>query len=161
MLIFTGDAQPPTPEGQHIISEKVLAVAQELGVRRVFTLGAFITGMPVTIPRVFGTATSSELLKMLEAKGVKTMTGGSITGMNGLLFGLAQIKGLEGIGLYGETSGFGVDAEAAKAILVVLADILDLSLDYSAMKLEEQPRNEEDVRAETKESQRKIREYIT
>ncbi len=164
MLIFTGDAQPATPEGQHVISEKILAVAQELGVKRVFTLGAFITGMPVAIPRVFGTATSSELLKTLEAKGVKTMTEGNITGMNGLLFGLAQIKGMQGIGLYGETSGFAVDTEAAKAIVVALADILDLSLDYSSLKLEEQPRIEEEepARPETKEeSQKKVREYIT
>ncbi len=165
MLIFTGDAQPATPEGQHVISEKILEVAQELGVKRIFTLGAFITGMPVAIPRVFGTATSSELLKTLEAKGVKTMTEGNITGMNGLLFGLAQIKGMEGIGLYGETSGFAVDTEAAKAIVVALADILDLSLDYSTIKLEEQPDmvgEEEPVRPETKEeSQKKVREYIT
>ena len=165
MLIFTGDAQPATPEGQHVISEKILAVAQELGVKKVFTLGAFITGMPVTIPRVFGTATTLELLKTLEAKGVKTMTEGNITGMNGLLFGLAQIKGMEGIGLYGETSGFALDAEAAKAILVALADILDLSLDYSAMKQDEQPNGVEErepFKPETKEeSQKKVREYIT
>ena len=49
--------------------------------------------------------------------------------------------------------------------MVALGDILGLSLDYSTIKLEEQPNmvgEEEPVRPETKEeSQKKVREYIT
>ena len=165
LLIFTGDAQATTVEGQHIISEKVLEMAQQLGVKKVFTLGAFITGSIVENPEVFGTATSPELLKVLQENGVKTMSEGNITGMNGLLFGLAKVNGMDGIGLYGATSGFAADPNAARAILNVLEKMLNLTLDYSAIKEEREAIEfEEDAPPKTEskeESQKKVREYIT
>lgn len=165
LLIFTGDSQATTPEGQHMISEKILQVAGELGVKKVFTVGAFITGKIVSSPLVYGTASSAELLEKLQNFGVKTMSEGNITGMNGLLFGLARTNNMESIGLYGETSGIGADPKAAKAVIAVLERMLDIVLDYSAIEKEDGQeiiRSEEDVKPESKEeTQKKVREYIT
>ena len=38
------------------------------------------------------------------------MDDGAITGMNGLIVGLAKLKGIRGTCLLGETSGYVVDA---------------------------------------------------
>ena len=157
LLIFTGDSQAITVEGQHIVSEKIIKIGTELGVKKVFTLGAFITGAMVKDPSVYGTATSPELLVELQVNDVKTMSEGAITGMNGLLFGLAKMCGLDSVGLYGETSGSGADEKAAKAILKVLEKILNLGLDYSAIKpdkivpFERESRVESELRQNTSE----------
>jgi len=158
LLIFTGDSQAPTPEGQHIISEKIVEIAIEFGVKKVFTLGAFITGAMAKDPSVYGTATSPELLKELQVNGVKTLSEGVITGMNGLIFGLAKMHGLESVGLYGETSGLEVDENAAMALLKVLEKTLSLTLDYSAIEQEKVVQIEEE-RHESKEVQ-DVRDYI-
>jgi len=134
LLIFTGDSQATTLEGQHIISEKIVKTSSELGVGKVFTLGGFITGAMVKDPSVYGTASLPELLRELQTYNVKTMNQGAITGMNGLLFGLAKIYGIKSVGLYGETSGFGTDQKAAMAILRVLEKILSVVLDYAAIE---------------------------
>lgn len=165
LLIFTGDAQATTVEGQHILSEKILEVAKKLGVKKVFTLGAFITGSAVEKPEVFGTATSPELLKALQENGVKTLSEGNITGMNGLLFGFAKVNGIDGIGLYGATPGFSADPKAAKAILKVLERMLHLTLDYSAINEDKQEiikfAEEPTPKGESEdESQKKVHEYI-
>jgi len=159
LLIFTGDSQAMTPEGQHIISEKIVKIGGELGVKRVFTLGAFITGATVKDPSVYGTATSSKLLGELKVNDVKTMSEGAITGMNGLLFGLAKMQGMDSIGLYGETSGLGADEKAARAILKVLQKMLNVVLDYSAIKPDKTLSLGGGRNAESKEGQND-REYI-
>ena len=63
------------------------------------------------------------------------MKDGGISGMNGLLIGVAALRGLEGACLLGETSGYVVDAGASKAVLELLSKILDIPIDTS--KLEE------------------------
>ena len=42
------------------------------------------------------------------------MDAGSITGMNGLIIGIAKLRGMQGACLLGETSGYVVDAKASK-----------------------------------------------
>jgi len=158
LLIFTGDSQATTPEGQHIVSEKIVEIASKFGVKKVFTLGAFITGAMVKYPSVYGTATSPELLKELQVHGVKTMSEGVITGMNALVFGFAKMYGLDSVGLYGETLGLGADENAAMAILKVLEKTLNLTLDYSAIEPEKIFQFEEEQH-ESKEDQN-VRDYI-
>ncbi|MCS4538835.1 MAG: PAC2 family protein [Thaumarchaeota archaeon] len=160
LLIFTGDSQAATPEGQHVVSEKIVKIGSELGVKKVFTLGAFITGAMVKDPSVYGTATSPELLGELRVHNVKTMSEGAITGMNGLLFGLAKMYGMDSVGLYGETSGFGADEKAAKAILKVLEKILNVALDYSAIKPDKTVLSGEDQNPESEEGHNNDRGYI-
>lgn len=160
LLIFTGDSQATTAEGQHIVSEKIVKIGSELGVKKVFTLGAFITGAMVKDPSVYGTATSPELLGELQVHNVKTMSEGTITGMNGLLFGLAKMYGMDSVGLYGETSGFGADEKAAKAILKMLEKILNVALDYSAIKPDKTVLSGEDQNPESEEGHNNDRGYI-
>jgi len=62
------------------------------------------------------------------------MKDGGISGMNGLLTGIAALRGLEGACLLGETSGYVVDAGASKAVLELLSKVVGLPVDTSKLK---------------------------
>jgi proteasome assembly chaperone (PAC2) family protein len=53
--------------------------------------------------------------------------------MNGLLVGLAKLRGMHGISLLGETSGYIIDANASKAVLTVFAKMLNLKIDMTRL----------------------------
>lgn len=135
LIIFTGDSQPVTPEANYEIADKVLEIAQEMGAKQVFTLAAYITGAFVEKPRVFGTATELDLVKMIEKSDVVIMSEGTITGMNGVLIGVGKIRGMKGISLLGETSGYIIDAKASQAVLNVLSKIIGLKIDMSNLEV--------------------------
>ena len=59
------------------------------------------------------------------------MKEGSITGMNGILIGVGKMMGLKGASLLGETSGYIIDAKASQAVLEVLNNIFDTSIDLT------------------------------
>ncbi len=134
LLLYTGDSQPVNPEAEYELSNKVLDLAEELGVKRVFTLAAYITGQFVKTPRVFGTATNPELLKTLIQSGASVMSEGTITGMNGLMIGLAALRGMDGACLLGETSGYVMDPKASYAVLSLLKRVLGLDLDLTPLE---------------------------
>jgi len=135
LFVFTADAQPTTSEGEYELSDAVVKFAKKCGVKRVFTLAAYITGSFSKSPKVYGAGTSKEIIGLLEENGATLMKDGGISGMNGLLVGVAALRGLEGACLLGETSGYVVDAGASKAVLELLSKVVDLPIDTS--KLEE------------------------
>ncbi len=134
VFVFTADAQPSTSEGEYQLSEAVVKFAAREGVKRVFTLAAYITGSFADSPKVYGSATSKEMLAALTAKGATLMKDGGISGMNGLLIGIAALRGLEGACLLGETSGYVVDAGASKAVLEVLSKLVGVEIDTSKLQ---------------------------
>jgi uncharacterized protein (TIGR00162 family) len=143
LLVFTADAQPTTSEGEYKLSDAVVKFAKRCGVGRVYTLAAYITGSFSKAPKVFGAGTSKEMVGLLEGKGVSLMKDGGISGMNGLLIGVAALRGMEGACLLGETSGYVVDAAASKAVLELLASVVDVPVDTS--KLEEKAKETQKV----------------
>ncbi|MEM1994718.1 MAG: proteasome assembly chaperone family protein [Nitrososphaerales archaeon] len=145
LILYTGDAQPVNPEAEYELSNKVLDLAEGFGVRRVFTLAAYITGQFVKTPRVFGTATNHEFLKMLIQSGANVMSEGTITGMNGLIIGLAALRGMVGACLLGETSGYVMDPKASHAVLSILKKVLGLEVNLAP--LEERARQGEVLRS--------------
>jgi hypothetical protein len=135
LFVFTADAQPTTSEGEYELSDAVVKFAKRCGVKQVYTLAAYITGSFSKSPKVYGSGTSKGMVGTLGDIGVVLMKDGGISGMNGLLIGVAAIRGLEGACLLGETSGYVVDAGASKAVLELLSKVLDIPIDTS--KLEE------------------------
>lgn len=134
IFVFTADAQPTTSEGEYELSDAVVKFAKKCGVKRVFTLAAYITGSFSNSPKVFGAGTSKAIADVLAEKGVTLMKDGGISGMNGLLTGMAALRGLEGACLLGETSGYVVDAGASKAVLELLSKVVGLPVDTSKLK---------------------------
>jgi len=133
ILILTGDAQPITERGNYIVTEKILEYAQNLGIKKIFTLAAYITGEFVKEPRVFGAATKKKHVKTLKKYGINIMNQGMITGMNGILIGTAKIRDIEGYSLLGETSGYMIDPNSARAVLESLNKILKMEINLEKL----------------------------
>ncbi|MEM0030223.1 MAG: proteasome assembly chaperone family protein [Candidatus Nitrosocaldus sp.] len=134
LLLLTADAQPLTPEGEHLLAEAIIDIADGLNTKMVFTLAAYITGVFVDKPRVYATATSADIIEGFKSRGIATMDNGSITGMNGLLLGMARLKGIRGVCLLAETSGYVVDAKASQAVLKSLLELVNMSIDMSSLE---------------------------
>jgi len=134
IFVFTADAQPTTSEGEYELSDAVVKFAKKCGVKRVYTLAAYITGSFSNSPKVYGAATSKELTESLSDRGVTMMKDGGISGMNGILIGMAALRGLDGACLLGETSGYVVDAGASKAVLELLSKVVGVPMDTSKLK---------------------------
>jgi uncharacterized protein len=131
IVLLTGDAQPVTPESEYAMAEEITKICEKLGIKTMYTLAAYITGTFSKTPKVYGTSTSLQVVNEFSKQGIFTMNSGSITGMNGLLIGVGKTKGITGICLLGETSGYVVDAIASKAVLEILAKMLGIKLDMT------------------------------
>lgn len=134
VFVFTADAQPTSSEGEYELSDKVVKFVKKCGVKKIYTLAAYITGSFSNSPKVYGAGTSKGMVESLTENGVTLMKDGGISGMNGLIIGVAAIRGLEGACLLGETSGYVVDAGASKAVLERLAKLVGLPIDTSRLK---------------------------
>lgn len=133
MMFLTGDSQPSNPDAEYLLAETILGIASRFSVLRVYALAAYITGVFVQKPRVFCTASDLESLKSITTPDIAVMDGGAITGMNGLIVGLAKLKGMRGTCLLGETSGYVVDAKASRSLLEVLTTRLSIKVSMDAL----------------------------
>ena len=70
LIILVGDYQGMTPEGQYELASKVLDVAKEFGVKKLFTLGGYGLGRAVKSPRVLGATTDIELVEEMAKYGI-------------------------------------------------------------------------------------------
>jgi uncharacterized protein (TIGR00162 family) len=133
LVLLGGDAQPVTPESEYEMADEITRICEKIGVTTIYTLAAYITGTFSKTQKVHGTSTSVEIVKQFTKHGILQMTTGSITGMNGLIIGVGKKKGITGVCLLGETSGYVVDAKASKAVLEILSKMLDLKLDLTSI----------------------------
>jgi uncharacterized protein (TIGR00162 family) len=137
LILLIGDYQGLTPEGQYELSDHVLDIARQFGVKMIFTLGGYGIGKIVEEPRVLGAATDEELVEQMKEKGVvfsRGEPGSGIVGASGLLLGLGKVYGLKAVCLMGETSGYFVDPKGAEVVLRVLAEILNVEIDFSDLE---------------------------
>jgi len=133
MMFLTGDSQPSNPDAEYLLAETILGIASKYSVLHVYALAAYITGVFVQKPRVFCTASDMETLRDINTSDVAVMDSGAITGMNGLIVGLAKLKGMRGTCLLGETSGYVVDAKASRSLLEVLTMRLSVEISMDAL----------------------------
>ena len=133
MMFLTGDSQPSNPDAEYLLAETILRIASKFSVLHVYALAAYITGIFVQKPRVFCTASDMESLRSINTPDIAVMDSGAITGMNGLIIGLAKLKGMRGTCLLGETSGYVVDAKASRSILEVLTTRLGIEISMDAL----------------------------
>ncbi len=162
LIMFTADSQPASPQACYHLADRVVRLAKSMGAQTVYSVGACITEASIEVPKVFGTVTDVKLLKELEKFGINSMHTGSVTWMNGLLLGMAELRGLNGFFISGETSGQVADARAAKAIVETLSRILDLQIDVS--KLEEKVEEARRLEGETElgpQSEQKTQRYVS
>ena len=146
LVICVGDDQPLTASESVSLAEAVMDVAEELGVRMVYTMAAMPTGYEGE-PRVYGIGNSVRSLRKLREHGIEVMRGeGGVSGLNGILIGVAAKRGVDGVCLLGEIRYVDVPQfESAAYVLKVLTGMLGLTLDLSKLM-----RRAEEVKRMTK-----------
>lgn len=133
IMLFTGDAQAQTIEGQYEVSDCILNFAKKYNVKIVVTIGGYRMEVKDK-PKVIAAATSSELLnKALQAKAQLSPMGSPIVGTAGLILGLARFKKIDAVCLLGETRGYLPDPEAAKSVLEVLQAMFGFDADLAGL----------------------------
>ncbi|KPV61493.1 MAG: PAC2 family protein [Candidatus Bathyarchaeota archaeon BA1] len=133
LILFTGDSQAQTIEGQYDIASCILDFAKKHGVKMIVTIGGYRKEVEET-PKVVVVSTNPELLnKALEAGAVASPAGNPIVGTAGLLLGLAKFRDINALCLLGETRGYLSDPKAAKSVLDVLLKLLRLKVDLGGL----------------------------
>jgi len=133
LILFTGDSQAQTIEGQYEISNCILDFARLHNVRVIVTIGGYRMEVKDK-PKVIAAATNQELLnEALQAKAVLSSMGSPIVGTAGLILGLARFKKIDALCLLGETRGYLPDPKAAKSVLEVLKTMLGINVDLAGL----------------------------
>ena len=136
-MFLIGDFQSGSAEGHYILTDTYLDIAEKLGVKRIYTLGGYGVGHLIETSRVLA-AVNNESLKeeVLGAGGEFSHDepGGGIIGASGLLLGLGEKRGIEGICLMGETSGYMVDPKSSSSLLEVLSRMIGISVDPTKLQ---------------------------
>ncbi len=119
IILFIGDAQPPSRGTA--FCRRLIDRARELGVEKVFTFAAMATQMrPEHQSQIFGAAIDPETLATFDHLGVKIFENGKISGLNGVLLGVAAESGMTGGCLLGEIPNVFSQVPFPKASLAVL-----------------------------------------
>jgi uncharacterized protein (TIGR00162 family) len=133
ILLFTGDSQSQTIEGQYEIADRMLDFSEKHGVKTIATIGGYRME-PAEKPKVYIAATNHEVLeKALSGGATLSASGSPIVGTAGLILGLSKFKHIEALCLLGETRGYLPDPQAAKSVLEVLSATFNFDLDLKGM----------------------------
>lgn len=152
IIFFTGDEQPASERKSYEMASLILDLCTHLGCKRAYTAAAAVTGIHhTTRPRVWAVPNSEDLLPeisqypntVLLSHLEEKSGGGNITGLNGLLLGVAKSRGVRGICLLGEIpvyiSGLLTPyPKASRAILEVFEHIFGITPDLGHLDALEQ-----------------------
>ena len=133
LILLTGDSQPVVPGSEYVLSEQILDLITKFKISNIYSLASYVTGTFVNDPKIYGTATNPEMVKSFRSFNISTLENGNITGMNGLILGLGKLRGIEGICLLGETSGYVIDAKASKNLLEIVNNVLGIHINMDEM----------------------------
>jgi uncharacterized protein (TIGR00162 family) len=122
-VIMTGDTQPSFDDvvAHYQLCSEILDFVGKYA-SFIVTIG----GVPISEEKaqVYVAATSSRLAAEFMEKGAVIYSKGRIVGANGLMLGLAEERGLEGICLLGTTTGFSTDRGAGFSVFKFLMKAL-------------------------------------
>lgn len=146
-IFFVGEEQPSGGRKAYEVADLILDLASLFGCKRVYTAAAAVTATHHKVkPRVWATPNSEDMLEDIrhypntvplsevEGRGGE----GSITGMNGLLLGVARKRGLNGACLLGEIPVYISQfltpyPRASRSIVEVLSHVLGITPDLSRL----------------------------
>jgi proteasome assembly chaperone (PAC2) family protein len=131
LILFIGDAQPATKGYE--MANCVLDVGLRFRTKRVYTCAAALTRIHHTEePKVWGVGTSPAVAQELAKYDLAQSGHLQISGLNGLLLGVAKERNIDGICLLGEVPAYATRVQnpiAALAILNVLTRMLGIKID--------------------------------
>jgi uncharacterized protein (TIGR00162 family) len=133
VILFTGDSQSQTIEGQYEIAEKMLTFAKNHNVDAIVTIGGYRMETEGK-PKVIVAGTNQAILdKAQQAGATISPTGSPIVGTAGLILGLAKFKKIDALCLLGETRGYLPDPLAARSVIEVLKNLFNLNIDLKGI----------------------------
>lgn len=165
LVILIGDSQSIDPQGHYEIVETVLDFLEKLNVKEIITIAGLNVGKLDRDPKVIGAVSDPELIKKYSNYGIDFDAGskvGTIVGASGLFLGLGRYRGMKGLCLLGETSGFPIipDPKSAEVVLRTLTKILNIKIDMD--KLEDKVKEMENFMKKIEKVQsRAIRQLIS
>jgi len=131
IILFIGEDQPATKSYE--LAHCILDVGLRFQVKRIYTCAAAVTRIHHTEPsRVWGVATNQYVAKDLTSYDLVPKGDLHISGLNGLLLGVAKERDIEGICLLGEVPMYATRIQnpmAALAVLNILTKMLDIEID--------------------------------
>jgi len=88
-------------------------------------------------PNVYGVFTDEKYREDLTSLGVKVLEDeGAVNGLNGVMIGVAQSKGIPGVCLMGDITYANVPQHlASKAVLEILVQLIDVEIDTNQLNI--------------------------
>jgi len=140
LIIFSGEFNPSDPRRLYELCYEVVNMAKKLHVKTLYSMGAALRPPNPVEPKLFGVASSTDLVNLLKKQKIELLTGkGQITGFNGLVLGIAKEKNLDSICILMEIDNPNIiQPKAAQMILVKLLELLKIKpLDMKDLDEEE------------------------
>jgi uncharacterized protein (TIGR00162 family) len=137
IICLTGNMQPlPTDfESHYVMAETILDLCEDLGVELIITLGGYFARDPGNDRKVYGAASSPDIVQRYEGLDLEFLTdepATPIVGVSGLIPAMASARGAQVLCLLGETTGsMKPDTSSASAILKRIASALEIEVDLS------------------------------
>ncbi|MAH39095.1 MAG: hypothetical protein CL873_00950 [Dehalococcoidales bacterium] len=136
LILFTGEAQPATKGYE--MANCVIDVGLRFGVKRIYTCAAALTRIHHTEqPKVWGVGTNQNMAEELERYDLVQRGNLQISGLNGLLLGVAKERDIDGICLLGEVPTYAARLQnpmAALAIINTLTKLIGISIDTNELE---------------------------
>jgi uncharacterized protein (TIGR00162 family) len=156
LILFTGDSQSQTIEGQYEITDCLLEYAEKNHVHNIVTIGGYRMETKDK-PKVFVAATSKDLLdKSVAAGAYLSFSGSPIVGTAGLILGVSKFKKIDALCLLGETRGYIPDPLAAKSVLEILKTTFNFDVDLTGLDEEIDRAEKMVIRLQAIEEQRAL-----
>jgi hypothetical protein len=154
LMFFIGEQQPADEPGRYAegqkaykMAELVLDVAEKFNCRRIYTSGAAVTTIHHTVkPKVWAVPNSPAMIDELKSydnvvlmSEIEGRNGqGAITGLNGLLLGVAKKRNIEAACLMGEVPYYLQGApwpypNASRSVIEVFAGMIGISPDLTQL----------------------------
>lgn len=134
ILIITSDIQPISDRGQHSLSRYIIKQLKELSVRELIAAAAYVSETTSHSRNVYVVGNNPEAMRKYIDKGAVPLSGGVISGLNGVIVGWAKLYKIDAVCLLGETwrsiaEMNYVDYTAAKSIVDVISNVWRLNID--------------------------------
>ncbi|MCL7412552.1 MAG: PAC2 family protein [ANME-2 cluster archaeon] len=138
IIFFSGEMQFGFMTQDNELAQKIVEVAKQCDVDTIYTVIATHVEGYVEDPKVFGVATSQELLDHLRSESVEIAAGSmQISGVNGLVIEYAQRMGINGVALLSETAfPQALDIKACYAGLKKASELLGIEIDLGVIQKE-------------------------
>jgi proteasome assembly chaperone (PAC2) family protein len=137
IVLFEGEVQLAGIEGLRLLN-KVLDVAGELRVKRIYTGAAF--PLPIGFkenPELYGVVNKDHLRDIVTKSGIKLMERGHISGLNGLLLGFAAKRNIEAMCILATMPQYAIslpNPKASGAIIEILCGMLGIQIDLNELR---------------------------